>query len=951
MPRALRSICWFALATMALVLRASISAGQTVSDSTGAIEGTVTDPSGLIVAGATICASGPSMMRRETCVDSDSGGFRFPALLPGPYVLTVTLQGFEPGRSDSLQVRIGRTTSAPFKLDVAVQPAVVNVEGHARDLDRFDTTLGDSLTAEQLRSLPGPRSMGAILAATSAILMNGHDVGGNTALSVPLFGSYGFFAATDSRLEGISVTSLIPFGVTLDYGTFGDVWVGRGAYGPDWMTPGVHLQIVTRSGGDQYRGTVYAAMEDERWQARNIDGDQITRGAARGRGVPEEANRLGGYHDLNADIGGFIRRNRVWIYGSGRDQEVAPWRVTFPVAPIETRARSVTAKVTASVIDSHRLVLFAQRSVSRQPVRLDAFLPSLSARTALNLSRDSTTSQTARGLVWKAEWSGDLEGRLFFEARSGQFLARRAESPNGADPDSIRFEDTGSLIVTGRNREWSTELRRDQIVATLSYPAGTHLIRAGTDIRRLVSAEEWTQGYAGDVLHVLNNGIPTDVYLFQTPSRSESGEWSYAGHVSDSWRVTGRLTLNPGLRVDRFRTFLPAQAHPIGRFTPEATLFPAVDTVIAWNVFAPRIGASHALDSSGRTLIKAAYSLYWLPPGPQFGFNANPNSPDWYTQHRWLDVNSNGAWDPGEEGTVRERRGGAPLELVDPEFRLPYVHELTARIEREAAWGFVVTAGLVWRGERQQGVREPAGRSFDAFTEPAPRIDPGMDGLVGTEDDGPEILLYDLPDGFAGSGEMVVRNVERSNSDFTTLEFTAERPIRQRWSLSASFAHTWSRDHASTYGGQTIRANEFPLTPNDLINTDSQGRHVFRVWMLKASATYEAPFAIIVTPFLRHQSGQPSARTFLASLRSGSFRVLAEPIGSRRQDNITLFDFRAARTFRLSGRTRVTGFVEVFNALNTNAEPNVSWSSGRTFLSPLNIVPPRIARLGMELDW
>ena len=67
---------------------------------------------------------------------------------------------------------------------------------------------------------------------------------------------------------------------------------------------------------------------------------------------------------------------------------------------------------------------------------------------------------------------------------------------------------------------------------------------------------------------------------------------------------------------------------------------------------------------------------------------------------------------------------------------------------------------------------------------------------------------------------------------------------------------------------------------------------------------------------LRHQSGQPFGRTFTTSLNYGNnVRVLAEPIGTRRMDNITILDVRVEKGFGLSGGRRVAAFVDVFNML------------------------------------
>jgi hypothetical protein len=791
--------------------------------------------------------------------------------------------------------------------------------------------------------------MGAIVATAPAVLMTRHDVGGNTALTPGPWSVHGVATHSRPTVDGISIANFNPFGLTLDYGSFQYVWLGLGAYDPGQPGPGINMQVLTKSGGNRYGGSAYAAMEHERWQSRNVDASQIDRGAAGSRDVPAtSANRLAGYHDVNADVGGFIRRDRIWWYASGREQDASQLRVNFPVQPIEARAWNATGKLTGRIGRRDRVTLLAQRNVVRQPIRLDGFL--LAGERAINESTASTTEQVSKGTIWKSEWNGDIRGRVFMQARVGQFLASRGERPNGTGDRSARIEDTVSGLAVGVNREWTTELRRSHVTSSLSWLGrawgGTHLIDAGGEMIRDVSAEEWTRGYAGNVLHVLQNGAPRELYFIETPSRSASGQWWYTAYASDSWQATARVTVNAGVRFDRFRIFLPEQGHGQGAFVH----FPALDHLIDWNVVAPRAGISFAGDASGSIIMKGTYGLYWLPPSTDFGFNGNPNARTWFTRYTWLDLNGSAVWEPGEEGALLEKRGGAPSDRLARDLRLPYMHEATLHVER-AARDFVVGTGVVWRGERQQGVSQTANWPFDAFTVPVVRRDPGPDGRDGTGDDGSFVLLYDLPPGLDTSMETVVRNVDRSDSDFITWEVAADRQFRGRWALSASFAYTWNRDQASGYLNQPVRENAYPLTPNDLIHTDGRGRHIFAVWAAKAVATLNGPWQIQVTSLLRHQSGHPFGRTFQAQLPTyGTVRVLAEPIGARRQDHITIVDARVERPFR-ARRTRISGFLEVSNLFNANPEQNVSWSSGNSFLRPLSILSPRIARIGMRFNW
>jgi hypothetical protein len=140
------------------------------------------------------------------------------------------------------------------------------------------------------------------------------------------------------------------------------------------------------------------------------------------------------------------------------------------------------------------------------------------------------------------------------------------------------------------------------------------------------------------------------------------------------------------------------------------------------------------------------------------------------------------------------------------------------------------------------------------------------------------------------------------------------------------------------------------LNPNDLINTADHGRHEFTVWSAKIHGTYDMPWDLRVTPLLRHQSGQPFGRTLAAPV-PGVNRILAEPIGTRRMDHLTSLDVRVEKGFQLPADGRVAAFIDVFNLLNANPDQNISWVSGASFLRPLVIVPPRIARIGMKLDW
>jgi hypothetical protein len=937
-------------------LRVLISAGCALScavaaaagQATGAIDGIVRDATGAALSQVTVRVVGPAIMGPREDLSREDGFYRIQALTPGEYEVTFTRTGFEHSVRRGVRVRPGATTTVSLSLTLSAFRENVIVAPGVSPVDRRAVTLAAGMDARELAALPGSRSAGAILAAGRAVHVAGFDVGGNTAIVPRPFTAYGFTGYSRPTLEGIDISQHQRFAFSLDYGSFDQAWVGLGAYGSSLPSPGVHVQVLAKSGGDRYGGSLYAGYQNGAWQAHNISPAQVQSGAVGAAGFsPRDTNRLNTYRDLNADVGGFFVRNTWWWYASVRDQHVEARVVSFPVKPIDTSATIGSAKTTLRTGTAGTLTLYAHPAITRQPHHLGAFL----RPEGVHLSEESTADRETRGIVWKAEWNTALSPNLLGSVRIGQFVVRRTESPNGGSP---RVEDLTAPTVFGGNRSWREDLRRTQVSGSLSYlhegRGGRHQIAAGAESVRALAGEVWYRGYPGDVLHVLAGPTPSEVYLLQTPSESWSGQQWTSAFVTDSWYVHDRLTISGGLRFDRFRIFLPGQVHPGGRFNATSQTFEPVDRVALWNAFAPRVGISLDPLGDGRTLAKFSYGLYTLPPGTDVGFNANPNARTWWDRFEWTDANGNLRWEPGEEGAFHGRRGGTAAEPLDPALKLAYAREATAYLERDLG-SVTLTSGVMWRAERQQGLRQLTNRSFEMFTVATVLRDPGPAGTtLDADGEGPGIHVFDVPDA-SPPAEPVLRNVRRSHGDYITWEVSAARRVTNRWSLFASASHTWSRDHAASYLGQIVRENEYAVTPNDLINTDEGGRHVFRTWTAKAHGTWLGPWGIGVTPLLRHQSGQPFGRTVVARLNAGRISVLAEPVGTRRQDNVTLVDVSVHKDLRVRGSRRMAAFVEVFNLFNANPAQTVSWASGPAFLRPLSIVPPRIARVGLRVDW
>ena len=930
---------------------------QTVGTATGSIVGTATDATGAVLTGLDVTVSGAALMQPRRTTTNGAGEYRIVALPPGEYALSFSLPGFAQVER-AVQVGLNFTATVDVTLTVASQREEIAVTGRANVLDRRSAAVADTFDSRQLAEIPNSRSVAGLLSLTHGLSVPNIEVGGSNGLFSGSYSAYGRTSSPRHTVEGIVITGLFGSGFTLDYGSLEEASVLIAGHGAEWPTAGIHTQIVTKSGGNRYTASVFAGYENRNLQSFNVDADQIARVAPSGGGLSaRDANRLWQYNDLNADVGGFLIPDRLWWYGSVRQQEIATRLVNFPARPHETNLTNTGGKLTYRVTDGNTITAYGQRTRNHQPFGLVPFGPSgsdISNTTAINETIDSTLDQRNVGWVWKGEWNSVVNDSLIFEVRAGQFGTDERQMPRSTAP---RFEDIDTLLVKGGNRDWQAAMRRNQLFGSVSHFkngwfGGHHFKLGGEAIRFLVT--EMFAGFPGNVLHVTNSGEPSSVVLFSTPTFAQGGVWSYAAYVSDSWRVQQRLTLNIGVRFDRYRLFLPAQEHPAG--SPTAQRFAAVGKVADWNVVVPRVAAVYDVTGKGSTLAKVSYSRYRPAPNAGTAFNANPNAAMWWTQHEWIDTNASGVWEAGEQGRqIGQPRGGVAVESIEPGLQLPILDEAGVWFERAMRGRIGIRAGVVWRHERQHFSRQNASRPFDAFTVPVSVRDPGPDGIAGTTDDGQTFVVYDLgPDYSDSPANSIVRNVPGSSSEYWTWEIDATRRANDRWSFGAGFTHTLNREHAAGYLQQPVRNGTYPVTPNDLINTGTGGRHEFTTWTAKAHGTFIAPWDVRISPVLRHQSGQPFGRTFKTSTRQvryATVTVLAEPVGAQRTDNLTVVDLRVEKRVRLMDGHQVAGFVDLFNALNANPEQNTVWSSGSSYGQPLSIVSPRIVMLGVKFEW
>lgn len=108
-----------------------LAAAQTVTSTTGAINGTVTDTSKVVMPGVTVALAGPALMGTNTTVTDQNGVYRFSTVPLGDYTLTFELSGFGTVRREGLRIGAGFTATVNVVMNPGTLQESVTVSGAA----------------------------------------------------------------------------------------------------------------------------------------------------------------------------------------------------------------------------------------------------------------------------------------------------------------------------------------------------------------------------------------------------------------------------------------------------------------------------------------------------------------------------------------------------------------------------------------------------------------------------------------------------------------------------------------------------------------------------------------------------------------------------------------------------------------------------------------------------
>ena len=284
------------------------------ADPTGSIAGTVIDPSGASIVGAKVVVTAPATgLSRETLSASD-GGYVFPLLPVGTYALAVEATGFRRFEQRGIEVKANVSVGVPVALQIGALSDTVTVEANADLVDTRSGTLRQTVDQRTIIELPLNARNAAtlvLLAPGTTDLNAGNSRGSGDALQGATYPGAQSITANGARSDGVNYQ--LDGGSNIDHYTnvnnpfpnpdaLEEFSVQTNNYSAEHgRASGAVVNIVTKSGTNQFHGSAFEFLRNGAMNARNFFapvGDKLKR------------NQYGG------SAGGPIVRDKLFFFGT-----------------------------------------------------------------------------------------------------------------------------------------------------------------------------------------------------------------------------------------------------------------------------------------------------------------------------------------------------------------------------------------------------------------------------------------------------------------------------------------------------------------------------------------------------------------------------------------------------------------------------------------------------------
>lgn len=297
------------------------------SAGTGALTGTVTDPTGAVVPNVTVTVTNVDSGQARTVMTGADGSYRVPLLQPGNYEVKFDANGFKPVEIPSVTVIVSETAVLDRALEVGAQNQEVEVQANVEAVQTASSTLGTVVNSQVVTELPlNTRNFTNLISLSAGA---NASVNNATALGKGVQNIY-VNGANDTEnnylMDGVSVDNYLGRGDTAELGTFGglpvpdpdtiqEFKIQTSTYDSSYgRNSGANVNVVTKSGTNEFHGTGFEFFRNTVLNANDffLKNSELQRGVPNTEGVLNQ-NQYGGV------LGGPVKKDKLFFFVSIQD--------------------------------------------------------------------------------------------------------------------------------------------------------------------------------------------------------------------------------------------------------------------------------------------------------------------------------------------------------------------------------------------------------------------------------------------------------------------------------------------------------------------------------------------------------------------------------------------------------------------------------------------------------
>ncbi len=648
--------------SIGVIVLCLVGAIQGYSQSSGSIIGSVLDPTGARIPGASVSLDDRNSGVHRTAVTNETGFYNFTALLPGEYEVSAELGGFEKVVR-RVTVNVGRDATVDLTMQVGGLAESLSVVADALQVNLVDSKVDGIINRAQVANLPlNGRNAYELAALVPGVRVEATS-SRNTQVSISIAGSRN--NSIRVTVDGISAVDYTNGGTSQNFSQeiVQEFQVSTSNFDPSvGVTAAGAVNIVTRSGGNQLHGTAFSYFRDNQYAAFPALAHSLP------KPNPNNDPRLAAFNESQSNPQ-FYRRQ----FGASFSGPVITNKLFWLASVEATRQKSVNTFdgnfaefQPLNVIQEQPLENLTQnyrvdwRAIAKHNLFLRFSRDGFSSRRGAGLpSRDGL--QHNRAYTALLGWTGIFSPSFISDVRLAFDRTHIVLSPNPDAEEEARLYAPllplmGGVAVTGTNVTFGapTNARNESLVPRLeivdnfTYSRGKNNWKFGLDVERHPYWLYWQYDYpfnatvfnsrqardagisvpstytsVGDLMQLplstFSFGVGTTPLL---PSYQPDRVWvrhRYRFYGGSSYRMTPRLTLNWSLsysyedgvvnwdlpKPKSLTTILNGRLHPTRRDT---------------NNNGPIVGFAWDPVGNGRTVIRGGFGVYFDT------FTTNPTS-------------------------------------------------------------------------------------------------------------------------------------------------------------------------------------------------------------------------------------------------------------------------------------------------------------------------------------